>query len=197
MLQTESVIENLAEKLYELQFTESTLLPKLQEQLKQKEKEIENIVNAVQKGFATETLLKRLSELEEEKKGIEDSVAKEQLTAPVFTKEHFIMALHNFRKIDVTKQDGKRKIIDAFINSIYLYDDHMKIVYNANGKEEVVTLEDLESSTLFSSGAPSVSVCKSFLADRHFDFRTTFLFVMQQQKYALRKSFIWKLKTEQ
>ena len=64
------------------------------------------------------------------------------------------MALHNFRKIDVTKQDGKRKIIDAFINSIYLYDDHMKIVYNANGKEEVVTLEDLESSTLFSSGAP-------------------------------------------
>lgn len=155
MLQSESVIENLAEKLYELQFTESTLLPKLQEQLKQKEKEIENIVNAVQKGFATETLLKRLSELEEEKKRIEDSVAKEQLTAPVFTKEHFIMALHNFRKIDVTKQDGKRKIIDAFINSIYLYDDHMKIVYNANGKEEVVALEDLESSTLFSSGAPN------------------------------------------
>lgn len=67
MLQTESVIENLAEKLYKLQFTESTLLPKLQEQLKQKEKEIENIVNAVQEGFATETLLKRLSELEEEK----------------------------------------------------------------------------------------------------------------------------------
>ena len=65
------------------------------------------------------------------------------------------MALHNFRKIDVTQQDGKRKIIDAFINSIYLYDDHMKIVYNANGKEEVVALEDMESSTLFSSGAPN------------------------------------------
>ena len=31
----------------------------------------------------------------------------------------------------------------------------MKIVYNANGKEEVVALEDLESSTLFSSGAPN------------------------------------------
>ena len=72
-----------------------------------------------------------------------------------FTFEVWIMALHNFRKIDVTKQDGKRKIIDAFINSIYLYDDHMKTVYNANGKEEVVALEDLESSTLFSSGAPN------------------------------------------
>lgn len=30
----------------------------------------------------------------------------------------------------------------------------MKIVYNANGKEEVVALEGPESSTLFSSGAP-------------------------------------------
>lgn len=182
MLQTENVIENLAEKLYELQFTESTLLPKLQEQLKQKEKEIENIVNAVQKGFATETLLKRLSELEEEKKGIEDSVAKEQLTAPVFTKEHFIMALHNFRKIDVTKQDGKRKIIDAFINSIYLYDDYMKIVYNANGKEEVVALEDLESSTLFSSGAPT-NFKYELVTVRTFSFTSIFRLIQRTKRF--------------
>ena len=64
------------------------------------------------------------------------------------------MALYNFRKIDISTQNGKRKIIDTFINSIYLYDDYMKIVYNANGKEEIVSLEELESSTLFSNGAP-------------------------------------------
>ena len=66
------------------------------------------------------------------------------------------MALYNFRKIDISTQDGKRKIIDTFINSIYIYDDYMKIVYNANSKEEVVSLEELESSTLFSNGAPSL-----------------------------------------
>ena len=59
-----NTIRRLSAKLYELQYTESTILPKLQEQLKQKEKEIENIVNAVQKGYATETLLKRLDGLE-------------------------------------------------------------------------------------------------------------------------------------
>ena len=31
----------------------------------------------------------------------------------------------------------------------------MKIVYKTNGKEEVIALEDLESSTLFSCGAPN------------------------------------------
>ena len=154
-LRDDGVIERLSAKLYELQYTESTLLPKLQEQLKQKEKEIENIVNAVQKGYATEILLKRLAELEKEQNELNDAIAKEQLKAPIFTQDHFRMALNNFQKIDISTQDGKRKIIDAFINSIYLYDDHMKIVYNANGKEETVSLEELESSILFSSGAPA------------------------------------------
>ena len=122
---------------------------------KQKEKEIENILNAVQKGYATEILLKRLSELEQEQKEINDSIAKEQLKAPIFIQDHFKMALYNFRKIDISTIDGKRKIIDTFINSIYLYDDKIKIIYNANGKEEIVSLEELESSTLFSSGAPT------------------------------------------
>ena len=140
--------------LFELQYTESTILPKLQEQLKQKEKEIENIVNAVQKGYATETLLKRLDGLEKEKREISDAIAKEQLKAPIFSQDHFKMALSNFRKIDITTQEGKRKIIDTFINAIYLYDDHLKIIYNANGKEETISLAELESSTLFSRGAP-------------------------------------------
>ena len=66
------------------------------------------------------------------------------------------MALTNYRKIDITQQDGKIKIIDTFINAIYVYDDHFKIVYNGNNKEETVSLEALEnSSTLFSSGAPT------------------------------------------
>ena len=64
------------------------------------------------------------------------------------------MALYIFRKIDITTQEVKRKIIDTFINSIYLYDDHLKIIYNANSKEETVSLAELESSTLFSRGAP-------------------------------------------
>ena len=147
-LRDDGVIERLSAKLYELQYTESTLLPKLQEQLKQKEKEIENIVNAVQKGYATEILLKRLAELEKEQNELNDAIAKEQLKAPIFTQDHFRMALNNFQKIDISTQDGKRKIIDAFINSIYLYDDHMKIVYNANGKEETISLAMEEAYNL-------------------------------------------------
>lgn len=153
-LQQDEVIERLSEMLYNLQYSESTMLPRLEEQLAEKEKEIENIVNAVQKGFATDTLLMRLGELEKQKDEIAESIAKEKIKAPIFTQDHFKMALLNFRKIDISKQDGKRKIIDTFINAVYLYDDSIKIIYNSNGKEEIVTLEELESSSLFSNGAP-------------------------------------------
>ncbi len=52
---------------------------------------------------------------------------------------------------------GERKIIDTFINAIYVSDDDFKIVYNVNGKQETIKLEELESSTLFSNSAPKES----------------------------------------
>ena len=42
----------------------------------------------------------------------------------------------------------------------------MKIVYNANGKEEIVSLEELESSILFSNGAPPIHTQKERALNR-------------------------------
>ena len=142
--------------LYNLQYNESTVLPQLEQQLKEREKEIENIVNVIQQGVASQALVKRLGELEASKNEISDAIIKEQIQSPTYTQDEYRMALTNYRKIDITQQDGKRKIIDTFINAIYVFDDHLKIVYNGNNKEETVSLEALEnSSTLFSSGAPN------------------------------------------
>ena len=92
--------------------------------------------------------------LKKKRDEISVSIAKEKIASPIYTQDHFRMGLANYRKIDITKQDGRRKIIDTFINAIFVYDDSLKIVYNGNGKEETISLEELESSTLFSQGAP-------------------------------------------
>ncbi len=167
-LQRDEIVERLSEMLYKLQFTENTMLPRLEEQLKEKEKEIENILSAVQKGYAPDTLLKRLGELETQGDEIKESVAKERIKVPIFEIDHFKMAFLNFRKIDITKQAGKRKIIDAFINAIYLYDDSIKIVYNANGIEETISLDELESSNLISGSVPKIGKVRKNIADFYF-----------------------------
>ena len=117
-------------------------------------------------GTASKALVQCLNDLEKERDEISDAIIKEQIQSPTYTQDEYRMALTNYRKIDITHQDGKRKIIDTFINAIYVYDDHFKIVYNGNNKEETVSLEALEnSSTLFSSGAPNrYNPNRSFLA---------------------------------
>ena len=112
------------------------------------------IIEAIQNGANSPTLTKRLNELELQKSEIETAIDKEQIRRPTYSQDEYRMALTNYRKIDITTQEGKRKIIDTFINAIFVYDDHIKIIYNGKNKEECVTLEELEGSTLFSSGAP-------------------------------------------
>ena len=65
------------------------------------------------------------------------------------------MALYNFRKIDTTTKKGKAKLIDTFTDKIYLYDDHIKIIYNIDGKDEEITLEELGSSNLKQCSQPN------------------------------------------
>jgi hypothetical protein len=97
----------------------------------------------------------RLEVLQNEKSNIELSLEKEKMETPFFTKEQFLSVLRNFSLIDIKNQDGQRKIIDTFINSIYAYEDYFKIVYNGTEKEEIVSLKEIQSSTLFSEGEPT------------------------------------------
>ena len=88
------------------------------------------------------------NKVEEQKRGIESAIIKEKIQFPVYTEIEYKMALSNYRKVDISGQDGKRKIINTFINAIYVFDDHLKIIYNGKNKEETVSLEALEGSNL-------------------------------------------------
>lgn len=102
-----------------------------------------------------------------------ETIAEESKKSPVFTKDEFKMALCNYRKIDVGKLEGRRKLIDAFVNSVFLYDDHLKIIYNGKEKEEVISLKELESSKLSQIGQTGGGVLHRLdaeLSDRRFPF---------------------------
>ena len=194
MLKEDSVIDELSARLYDLQYRESTLIPQLELQLKEKKQEIENIVSAIQKGVASEALMKRLSEIEQQKSEIETAIVKEQIRRPTYSQDEYRMALTNYRKIDISTQEGKRKIIDTFINAIFVYDDHIKIIYNGKNKEECVTLEEIEGSTLFSSGAPRRRklhiACGDFLCYTKNHLALTTLLLLSAKSHARLTCFV-------
>ena len=140
ILLQDSIIDKLAQRLYELQGEESSTIPYLENQLKQNKSEIDNIVKAIKNGKGISILLEELENLEKQQCELEASLMKEKIKTPHITVEQFREGLLSFRNIDTNSISGKQKIIDTFINAIYLYDDHLKIIYNGNGKEEAVRL---------------------------------------------------------
>jgi len=70
-----------------------TILPQLESQLREKEREIDNIVTAIQQGVASRALMQRLNEIEKQKTDIETAITKEQIKAPTYPLYEYRMAL--------------------------------------------------------------------------------------------------------
>ena len=146
ILSDQGIVEQLADRLYEMQGEESAYLQSLRRSLSETEKSLSNVMRAIEQGIITETTKGRLMELEEERKKVEGEIGAESLRHPRMTREEILFGIEKFAKLDTSTQDGRRKLIDGFINSVYLYDD--KAVINFNGTREVrtVSLEEVESS---------------------------------------------------
>ena len=154
LLSSDEVVEELADRVYELQQQEGNATASIQTQLTGVETKLNNLVEAIAQGIYSSATKKALDELEERKRNLEIELFEAQMRNPVLTKEQILFALHNFRKIDISTQEGKQRLIDGFVNSIYLYDDHFVITYNYKSQSKTVTFEELNRSPLTSKGSP-------------------------------------------
>ena len=50
-----------------------------------------------------------------------------------------------FKYGDVNSREYRKRIIDTFVNSLYLFDDRLVITYNFKGGTETFTLKDVEA----------------------------------------------------
>ena len=155
LLSSDEVVEELADRVYGLQQQEDNATASIQTQLTGVETKLNNLVEAIAQGIYSSATKKALDELEERKRNLEIELFEAQMRNPVLTKEQILFALHNFRKIDISTQEGKQRLIDGFVNSIYLYDDHFVITYNYKGQSKTVTFEEVNSSPLTSKGSPT------------------------------------------
>ena len=153
----DELLEHLADMAFERQGT-NTMLPILRQQYAETERAINNFLNAIQQGIITESTKQRMEELEQLKSELSVQIAKEEIAQPTLTKEQILFWFHRLRKMDIHKIDHRRRLIDSFINSIYLFDDRMVITFNYKDGSKTITFEEIEStmkgSDLTVFGAP-------------------------------------------
>ena len=142
----DSFIEKLADSIMVELSKENTVLPILRKNMAQTERGIENMLNAIQMGIYTPSTKQRLEELERQRQELSLQIAQEELAQPTLTRDQILHWLYRFRKLDTNKPEHRRRLINSFVNAIYLYDDHMVFVGNYKDGSKTVTYAELEAA---------------------------------------------------
>ena len=141
----DTLIEKIADNILNLLSSESSKIPELSARLKEINRGIDNIVNAIQQGIFTPSTKQRLEELEELKKDIETAIICEKMQRPEITKPHIIHFITKFRDMNFNDIGSRKRLIDSFVNSVYLYDDKILFSFNYTDFTHELTLKEIEA----------------------------------------------------
>ena len=153
---SDEIIERLIDLVMEAQQKENTRLPILKDQLRDTEKRLANLLEAIEQGVLTPTTKQRLDELEARKEALNTSILEEELKKPVLTREWIRFWLEKFRKGDVGSTEHQRQIIDTFVNSVYVFDDRVVLNFNFTDDSKTISREEVLGSSAVDNAPPRV-----------------------------------------
>ncbi len=158
MLNNDATIEAIIAMVLDLLDRENINLPLYEQQLRDTEIGIENLLNAIQQGILTKSTKTRLEELETAKEDLEIKILNEKLAKPKIEPEFLRMYLLKFRQLERDKEEHRKMLVDTFINAIFLYDDKLVITFNYRDGSKTITLRDI-NETIFRENLGSDIEC--------------------------------------
>ena len=135
------IINGIIERVLNWQEKENTTIPLLQKQLADVEKALANIMTAIEQGIINPTTKGRMDELTAQKTELEVKIAREEIQNQILTKDQIEFWLSKMITLDLANPDNRQRIIDTFVNSIYIYDDRAVINFNCREESETVPLQ--------------------------------------------------------
>ena len=152
----DAFVNFIADSVMELQGAGSPLLSSLEKQLAETERSIENLLDALQACVGIDAIKQRLAGLDDAKKSLQAQVAIEQISHPLLTRDEVIYWLCQFRRLDMSVLEDRRRLVDSFVNSVTIYDDKIVITFNYKDGQKTLPITALKSSDTDSSGVPKV-----------------------------------------
>lgn len=154
MVMDKSLMEHITDRLLALQQEENFDLRLLKKQLAEAEKGIDNILDAIQAGIFTASTKQRLNDLEERKAELEKQIIENQIQHPTLTREQISFFLDQFKNTDINDEEERERLIDSFVNAVYVYDDKIILTFNYKNGTKTISLNDVNSSDLVDNSPP-------------------------------------------
>lgn len=143
---TDTTINRIADAIVAMQDQEDPMIPVLKSQLRECEKGIENLLNAIQAGIFTASTKERLELLEKQREDLDNCLIKIKMKHPIYTKDQIVTWISQFKYGNINDKDYQREIIDIFVNSVFLYEDKIVFTYNFKDGTETVTKQQLDAA---------------------------------------------------
>jgi len=143
MLNDTKIVNQIVDNCFKLQTKENASLPAMESRLIQTQKEIDNVMNAIKQGIITPSTKSTLEQLEHEKENLEIAITKEQIERPTLSKEQIKYWICKFRFANADIEEQKKRLIDVFINAIYVYDDKVLVTFNCKDGEICATFDEI------------------------------------------------------
>ena len=142
------VIANAILEAYDREF-DNGKIKELERKIAKLDREANSAVDALiaaDSKAVKDRIQKKLEELELQKADVEIDLSKLKIAVGIrYTKEQVIAWLKSFCNGDPLDEAFQRRIIDTFINSIYLYDDKLVIFYNIRNSKQVSYVDMLDA----------------------------------------------------
>lgn len=141
-------MEKIADAIIEAQkeYDKSSPLASMEKELKETEKKIDNINNAIADGIWNSSTSVKLKSLEDAAESLRRSISEIQFSrAQMLDRDLILKFLGKMAKYKRDDPERRRQLIQTFINAVFVYDDHLKIVINAVEGNGQLTLSDVES----------------------------------------------------
>ncbi len=117
--------------------------------IKEADEAIENLWIALEKGQSAERITKHLEQRESEKRALERQLALEKRKQPTLQLHHVLAFLDYLRELPGNAEVKKKSLINIFVHSVYVYDDHYTVYFNSGNailKSENIPRKATENS---------------------------------------------------
>ena len=106
-------------------------LASMEKALSDVDRKIANINNAIAEGIWNSSTSAILSDLEEQQKDLRTNIGLLRYQeSQLLDRDRILFFLHKYSALNRHSQEDRRQLINYFINAVYVYDDHLKILIN-------------------------------------------------------------------
>ncbi len=134
----------------------------LEAELKETQKGIKSLVKVIEKGVISDAVTDRLTELENRKMALEESIETETLKQALVDDECSIQKYFDmYAHADFDDEETRNGILEYFVDKIYVYNDRLVITFYYSDDKTEIALDTLTEITENSEGVECSALVQS------------------------------------